>query len=97
MAENTNIDKGDKVSWNWGSGQPSGKVESINAETTTVESKRGNEIKKKGTEDDPAVHIKQGQNNAYFLVRLHCSTPCARRLMGVVHDLLVGLTSELDA
>ncbi|KEI37362.1 uncharacterized protein L969DRAFT_89918 [Mixia osmundae IAM 14324] len=37
------LGSGDKVSWNWGSGQPSGKVESINAETTTVESKRGNE------------------------------------------------------
>ncbi|PWN35212.1 uncharacterized protein FA14DRAFT_160458 [Meira miltonrushii] len=52
------LSKGDKVSWQWGSGNPGGKVQEVvegEAKTTT---KRGNEIKKSGDEEDPAVVIK---------------------------------------
>lgn len=42
------------TSWNWGSGSPSGTVKDVKTDEATIESKKGNEIKKKGTEDNPA-------------------------------------------
>ncbi|ORY35429.1 hypothetical protein BCR39DRAFT_509616 [Naematelia encephala] len=57
------ISKGDEVSWNWGSGQPSGKVADIKAGEASVTSNKGNVIKKKGTEDDPAVVIERSGND----------------------------------
>ncbi|KAL7007283.1 hypothetical protein EMMF5_003122 [Cystobasidiomycetes sp. EMM_F5] len=53
------ISKGDEVSWNWGSGQPSGTVKDVKTEDATIESKNGKEIKKKGSEENPAVIISQ--------------------------------------
>ena len=56
------IKEGDKVSWNWGGGQPSGKVEAVVEGDHSIESKNGNEIKKTGSTEDPAVEISQGKN-----------------------------------
>lgn len=58
------LQEGDKASWNWGGGQPSGKVEAVVPDTHSIESKRGNEISKHGTEDDPAVELRQGSVRA---------------------------------
>ena len=59
----SNIKKGDEVSWNWGGGQPSGKVEKVETKKTTIESKNGNPITKDGDEENPAVVIKQNGKN----------------------------------
>ena len=50
--------KNDKVKWEWGSGTASGTVETVSFTTTHIQSK-GSKITRNGTEDDPAVIIKQ--------------------------------------
>ncbi|KAK6910624.1 hypothetical protein V866_000469 [Kwoniella sp. B9012] len=58
------LKKGDEVSWNWGSGQPSGKVADIVEEgKAEVKSNKGNTISKNASEDDPAVVIERSGNN----------------------------------
>ncbi|WRT68280.1 uncharacterized protein IL334_005256 [Kwoniella shivajii] len=57
------LKKGDEVSWNWGSGQPSGKVADIVEGKAEVKSKKGNVISKNGTEEDPAVVITRSGND----------------------------------
>ncbi|KAK9893829.1 hypothetical protein P389DRAFT_174716 [Cystobasidium minutum MCA 4210] len=57
------IKKGDEVSWNWGSGQPSGTVKDVKEEDTEIKSKNNKPIKKKGDEEDPAVVIEQDSGN----------------------------------
>ncbi|KAF4947985.1 hypothetical protein FGADI_9980 [Fusarium gaditjirri] len=56
--------KGDTVSWNWGQGQPKGKVLDVKAEDTTITTKNGNEVSRKGDEEDPAVVLDTGKNKA---------------------------------
>ncbi|KAM4065685.1 ABC transporter [Hirsutella rhossiliensis] len=55
---------GDTVSWNWGNGQPEGKVLDVKGERTTVETKRGNEVSRKGDPEDPAIVIDTGKSKA---------------------------------
>ncbi|KAI3325646.1 hypothetical protein HD806DRAFT_453457 [Xylariaceae sp. AK1471] len=56
--------KGDKVSWNWGSGAPGGKVvETKDKGEIAIKSKRGNTIKKNASPDNPAVHIERSGND----------------------------------
>ena len=50
--------KNDKVEWKWGNGTASGTVESVSSTTTHIQS-HGSKITRNGTEDDPAVTIKQ--------------------------------------
>ncbi|WVW85744.1 hypothetical protein I302_107782 [Kwoniella bestiolae CBS 10118] len=58
------LKKGDEVSWNWGSGQPSGKVADIvESGKAEVKSNKGNTISKNASEDDPAVVIERSGNN----------------------------------
>ncbi|WVQ68214.1 uncharacterized protein L199_006421 [Kwoniella botswanensis] len=58
------LKKGDEVSWNWGSGQPSGKVADIVEEgKAEVKSNKGNTISKNASEDDPAVVIERSGND----------------------------------
>lgn len=52
------IRKGTTVSWNWGSSSAQGKVTEVHHEEITRTSK-GNEIKRKGSEDNPAYVIEQ--------------------------------------
>ncbi|KAL0943382.1 uncharacterized protein CTRU02_201268 [Colletotrichum truncatum] len=56
--------KGDTVSWNWGNGQPEGKVLDVKEEKTTIETKRGNEVSRNGDPDDPAVVLDTGKSKA---------------------------------
>ncbi|RDA88620.1 hypothetical protein CP532_5877 [Ophiocordyceps camponoti-leonardi (nom. inval.)] len=55
---------GDTVSWNWGNGQPEGKVEEVKAEKTSITTKNGNEATRKGDAEDPAVVIDTGKSKA---------------------------------
>ncbi|GJC87867.1 hypothetical protein ColLi_10705 [Colletotrichum liriopes] len=56
--------KGDTVSWNWGNGQPEGKVLDVKGERTTIETKRGNEVSRDGKPEDPAVVLDTGKSKA---------------------------------
>lgn len=56
--------KGDTVSWNWGSGNPQGKVLDVKAEKTTIETKNGNEVSRDGDPEDPAVVLDTGKSKA---------------------------------
>ncbi len=58
------LQKGDEVSWKWGAGHPKGTVEEVVDGEATAETKRGNEIKKNGSEDDPAVVIQAASGNS---------------------------------
>ncbi|PWN40236.1 hypothetical protein IE81DRAFT_293693 [Ceraceosorus guamensis] len=51
------LKEGDEVSWKWGQGHPKGEVKEVVEGEATATSKRGNEIKKKGDEENPAVVI----------------------------------------
>lgn len=57
------IKDGDEVQWAWGSGTATGKVQSIFAEKTTREIK-GTEVTRNGSQDDPALYIKQKDGDA---------------------------------
>jgi len=60
----TEIQKGDKVSWNWGSGKPSGEVAEVKEQgDIAIESNRGNIIKKKAEPENPVVHIERPGND----------------------------------
>ena len=52
------IRKGTTVSWKWGSSSAQGKVVEVHHEEITRTSK-GSEIKRKGTDDNPAYVIEQ--------------------------------------
>ncbi|PWN93846.1 hypothetical protein FA10DRAFT_264438 [Acaromyces ingoldii] len=51
------LSKGDEVSWKWGQGHPKGEVLDVVDGEATATTKRGNEIKKNGDEENPAVVI----------------------------------------
>ncbi|TGJ81354.1 hypothetical protein E0Z10_g7426 [Xylaria hypoxylon] len=56
--------KGDKVSWSWGGGAPSGMVaETKDQGEISIKSKRGNTIKKNASPDNPAVHVERSGND----------------------------------
>ncbi|WP_299031370.1 DUF2945 domain-containing protein [uncultured Sulfitobacter sp.] len=55
--------EGDKVKWSWGNGHGTGEVQSVFEEKTTRTIK-GNEVTRNGTQDDPALYIKQDDGDA---------------------------------
>ncbi|KOS17766.1 hypothetical protein ESCO_002771 [Escovopsis weberi] len=59
--------KGQTVSWNWAGGQPEGKVLDVKGEETSIQTKRGNEVTRKGNPDDPAVVLDTGKSQALKL------------------------------
>ncbi|PTB69005.1 hypothetical protein BBK36DRAFT_1192748 [Trichoderma citrinoviride] len=59
--------EGDTVSWNWGQGQPEGKVKEVNPDETTVTTKKGSKVTRKGNEEDPAVVLDTGKTDAVKL------------------------------
>ncbi|OTA07191.1 hypothetical protein A9Z42_0080690 [Trichoderma parareesei] len=59
--------EGDTVSWNWGQGQPEGKVKDVNPDETTVQTKKGSKVTRKGNEEDPAVVLDTGKTDAVKL------------------------------
>lgn len=58
----SNIQEGDKVTWEWGNGTASGTVKSIFPEKTTRKID-GNEVVRNGTKDDPALYIENDDGN----------------------------------
>lgn len=58
-----NIQEGDKVAWDWGNGKGHGKVQSVFPEKTTRKIK-GSEVTRNGSQDDPALYIKQDDGDA---------------------------------
>jgi len=58
------VEKGDKVSWQWGGSHPSGEVANVVKDgEASVTSHRGNEIKKSAEEGDPAIEISRSGND----------------------------------
>ncbi|KAL6400097.1 hypothetical protein AUP68_15789 [Ilyonectria robusta] len=60
-------EKGETVSWKWGSGQPEGKVLDVKGEDTSITTKNGNQVSRKGTKEDPAVILDTGKSKAIKL------------------------------
>ncbi|PWN28561.1 hypothetical protein BDZ90DRAFT_259597 [Jaminaea rosea] len=59
------LKEGDKVQWNWGGGAPSGTVKEVVTEgEAKVTTKRGNEVKKDASEENPAIKIDAGSSDA---------------------------------
>ncbi|KAJ4392275.1 hypothetical protein N0V93_005900 [Gnomoniopsis smithogilvyi] len=56
--------KGDTVSWNWGSGNPQGKVLDVKEDKATITTKNGNEVSRDGDSEDPAVVLDTGKSKA---------------------------------
>ena len=50
--------EGDKVEWDWGDGTGTGTVQKVYTQKTTLKIK-GSEVTRNGSEDDPALEIKQ--------------------------------------
>ncbi|KAM3499811.1 hypothetical protein MY10362_006960 [Beauveria mimosiformis] len=55
---------GETVSWNWGNGQPKGKVLDVKENKATITTKRGNKVSRDGDENDPAVILDTGKSKA---------------------------------
>ncbi|KAK0550912.1 hypothetical protein OC846_003482 [Tilletia horrida] len=51
------LEEGQEVSWKWGAGHPKGTVKDVVDDEATIKTKRGNEVSRKGDEDNPAVVI----------------------------------------
>lgn len=56
----TAIRKGDDVIWKWGKGEAEGTVSEVHTDDVERET-QGNTTKRKGSEDEPALVIKQGK------------------------------------
>lgn len=56
--------KGDTVSWNWGNGQPKGKVLEVKEDKATITTKNGNKVSRDGDAEDPAVVLDAGKSKA---------------------------------
>lgn len=52
------IQVGDKVEWSWGNGTAEGKVADTHT-TKITRTIKGSEVTRKGSDDDPALEIKQ--------------------------------------
>lgn len=62
------IRTGSPVSWDWGQGTASGKVQSIHCEEITRKIK-GSEITRKGSQDNPAYLIEQEDGTEVLKLR----------------------------
>ncbi len=58
-----NVKEGDEVEWDWDHGTAMGVVQSVYARKTTCILK-GAEISRKGSNDNPALYIKQKDGSA---------------------------------
>ncbi len=58
-----NFEAGDKVKWAWGRGYGTGEIQSVFPEKTTRKIK-GSEVTRHGSQDDPALYIKQEDGDA---------------------------------
>ena len=66
------IQHGSDVTWKWGNGNASGKVEKVSHEKTSIRS-NGETITRNGTKDDPAVVIKQEDGTKVLKLRSELS------------------------
>lgn len=66
-SKNGEPEPGDTVSWNWGQGQPEGKVLDVKHDKASVKTKRGNEVSRDGSDKDPAVVLDTGKSKAIKL------------------------------
>ncbi|CAG8977745.1 hypothetical protein HYALB_00012180 [Hymenoscyphus albidus] len=57
------VETGDKVSWKWGGGNPSGTAAEVKPDKVSITTKRGNEVTRNGEEGNPAVHIERSGND----------------------------------
>lgn len=58
------VQQGDQVSWKWSGSRPSGEVAEVKEQgEVSIESHRGNTIKKSAGPGDPAVHIARSGND----------------------------------
>lgn len=62
------IRTGSPVSWDWGQGTAEGKVKEIHHESITKTIK-GNEVTRKGTQDNPAYLIEQEDSTEVLKLR----------------------------
>ncbi|KII84912.1 hypothetical protein PLICRDRAFT_179238 [Plicaturopsis crispa FD-325 SS-3] len=63
-----NIEKGDEVSWKWGSANPSGTVSEVVTDgKAQVTSKKGNTATRIAKEGDPAIKISRPGNDVVKL------------------------------
>lgn len=62
------IRTGSPVSWDWGKGTASGKVKEIHREEITQKIK-GSEVKRNGTQDNPAYLIEQDDGTEVLKLR----------------------------
>lgn len=53
------VKEGDQVTWNWNGNHPAGTAAEVKEGEVFITSHRGNEIKKTGDFNDPAVHIER--------------------------------------
>ncbi|TKY86491.1 hypothetical protein EX895_004640 [Sporisorium graminicola] len=58
-----NLQKGDDVTWKWGSQHPQGTVKDVKDDGAEVKTKKGSTISKDGSSDDPAVVIETSNGN----------------------------------
>ncbi|CAF9941757.1 hypothetical protein IMSHALPRED_002881 [Imshaugia aleurites] len=64
MASEKTPEVGDKASWNWNGSTPSGEVADKKTEgEVSIQSKRGNTIKKSAQPNDPAIHLARSGND----------------------------------
>ncbi|TFY74504.1 hypothetical protein EWM64_g9509 [Hericium alpestre] len=62
------IKEGQEVSWNWGGGQPTGKVaEVIEEGKAEIKTKKGNTVSRNAKDGDPAVKIARDGNDVVKL------------------------------
>ena len=54
--------KGDKVHWNWGSGEAEGKIEQKHTEPVT-KTVKGAKFKRNASKDEPAFEVKQANGS----------------------------------
>ncbi|KAK3687779.1 hypothetical protein B0T22DRAFT_458001 [Podospora appendiculata] len=64
MAEQSEPEVGDKVSWNWGNGHPAGTVAEVAHEgDLSIKTQRGNTVTKNADPDNPAVRVERSAND----------------------------------
>ncbi|PFH45839.1 hypothetical protein AMATHDRAFT_130586, partial [Amanita thiersii Skay4041] len=51
------------VSWNWGGGQPTGKVKEVKTSGKLEIESKGKRVHKNADQDNPAVHVERDGND----------------------------------
>ncbi len=70
--------KGSKVSWKYGTGTATGKIESVHKEPI-VRTIKGSEIHRNGSADDPALVIVQDNGDKVIKLQSEVKTAAAKK------------------